>query len=238
MKRVYLTFDMDWADDDVLKYFYDEMFKPNIQEGTLNVTNPSKVLDEIREDGYLELGIHPNFNTLLCNECKEGSLETVVRDLKEIVPEAVSARSHSLVTGSRINKCLYENGIKYVSNYLYQPSVDMSVRCFKDYSRVIQIPFFFEDDMYLMQKTRPSISDYLEKYDAPLVFNFHPIHLFLNSEDLSRYERSKKFYHQYSQLKENRNTTVYGIADFFRDLVAYAREKGYHFSKMKDGLWE
>ena len=157
MKRVYLTFDMDWADDDVLKYFYDEIYMPNIQAGTLNVTNPSN----------LELGIHPNFNTLLCNECKEGNFETVVRDLKEIVPEAVSARSHSLVTGSRINKCLYENGIKYVSNYLYQPSADMSVRCFKDYSGVIQIPFFFEDDMYLMQKTRPSISDYLEKYDAP-----------------------------------------------------------------------
>lgn len=236
---MYLTFDMEWACDGVMKYFYDEIWKRNLLGGgTLNVTNYSNVLDEIRKDGYLELGIHPNFNRLLCNEDAAGNFETVIKDIKEIVPEAVSARSHSLVTGSQINKCLYKSGIRYVSNYVYQPDVNMSVRSFKDVFGITQIPFFFEDDLYLTCKTKLSAYDYLEKYDAPLVFNFHPIHLFLNSENMQRYEAAKKVYGQYEQLKEFRNTTAYGIADFLRDLVAYAREKGYEFSKIKEGAWE
>lgn len=241
MKKVYLIFDMDWACDGVMKYFYDEIWERNLPEGyggTLNVTNYSKVLDEIRKDGYLELGIHPNFNRLLCNEDTDGNFATAIKDLMEIVPDAVSARSHSLVAGSRINQCLYENGIRYASNYFYQPDINMKVRSFKDPSGITQIPFFFEDDLYLTQKTKLSIYDYLEKYDAPLIFNFHPIHLFLNSENLQRYEEAKKVYNEYGKLKRFRNTIAYGIADFFRDLVAYALEKGYGFSKIKEGSWE
>lgn len=239
MRNIYLTFDMDWAIDDVMKYFYDEIYKPNIPGGgTLNVTNYSKILDDIRSDGYLELGIHPNFNRLLCNENTEGSVETVVRELMEIVSEAVSARSHSLVTGSQINKCLYENGIRYVSNYIYKPNTNMSIKAFKDHSGIVQIPFFFEDDVYLMDEERHSVSDYLERYDVPLVFNFHPIHLFLNTENLDRYEAAKRFHNQYEKLKACRNTAAYGIADFFGELVAYACKNGYNFMKIKDGLWE
>ena len=47
MKKIYLTFDMDWADDEMMRFFYDTVCKLDIY-GTLNVTNDSAVLDVIR----------------------------------------------------------------------------------------------------------------------------------------------------------------------------------------------
>jgi len=237
MKKIYLTFDMDWVNDDVLKYFYEQIYRADIQSGVLYVTNYSKFLEDIRKDGWLELGIHPNFNWLLCGEEKHGSIDTIITELKGIVPEAVTARSHSLVTGTQINQCFYEHGIKYVSNYLYEPSGHMRIQCFKDYLGLIHVPFFFEDDIYLMNKVRLSVYDYLEKYDVPLVFNFHPIHLFLNTENRRRYESSKEYYKNYPILKNYRNTMTFGIEDFFRQLVRAAHEKGYEFETISNIEW-
>ncbi len=236
MKKVYLTFDMDWASDDVMKYFYEKICNLNIC-GTLNVTNDTPILDEIRKGGRLELGIHPNFNQLLCNDKKETrSAETIIKNLKDIVPDAVSARSHSLLTSSYINQILYENGIRYESNYFYHPDRKMKVRCFKDYMGLMHIPFFYEDDIYLMSTERNTIMQYLDDYDAPLVFNFHPIHIFLNTENMSRYLSAKKYYHTYNQLKTYRNMNKYGggACDMLEMLVANIHERGYQFRMIKE----
>ena len=66
------------------------------------------------------------------------------------------------------------------------------------------------------------------------VFNFHPIHLFLNSESLERYERIKENYHNFSVLKENVNHDSYGILDFFRELVETVKVQGYQFGKITE----
>lgn len=60
-ERIYLTFDMDWAIDEVLDDFYGLLKKYGLV-GTIHVTHGTKMLDRFRKDGILELGIHPNFN--------------------------------------------------------------------------------------------------------------------------------------------------------------------------------
>lgn len=120
-KDVFLTFDMDWADDGVLKYFHSLICELGIY-GTLHVTHQTPALAEIRKEGRLELGIHPNFNKLLDNtECRGTDFRQKVRELLEIVPEAVCVRSHSLVSGSPVSRCFAENKLKYESNLLYFP---------------------------------------------------------------------------------------------------------------------
>ena len=233
MKNIYMTFDMDWASDDLLKYFYELICSLDIR-GTLNVTNDSYMLDKIRAEGRLELGIHPNFNRMLCGEEKSGNVGTIVDELKKIVPEAVTARSHSLVTGSCIDKCFWDCGIKFVSNYFYCPSEDMRIRCFKDYLGLIHIPYVFADDIFMISRTKRMMDDYLDKFDVPLVFNFHPIHLFLNTEDIGRYAAAKKYYKEYLQLKAYRNTKEDGIEGYFKELVRSAHERGYVFKMLKE----
>ena len=231
MKNIYMTFDMDWACDDVLQYFYEEICRLQIR-GTLNVTNDSRVLNEIRKDGRPELGIHPNFNNLLYNKSENENIDAIIKGLKEIVPEAVTERSHSLVTGSQVNKCLYENGILYESNFFYELSDNIKMNYYEDYMGLKHIPFFFEDDFYLMNKNRKNISDYFQ--GDLLVFNFHPIHLFLNTENVKRYENAKKYYHKYSQLKTCRNMLGWGIRSCFEELVMMAHERGYSFKMLRE----
>lgn len=84
--------------------------------------------------------------------------------------------------------------------------------------------------MYLAEGNGKNPQIYLSnKVKMYRVFNFHPIHLFLNSESLERYEKIKGNYHDFKILKENVNVESYGILDFFKELVEDAKIKGYQF---------
>lgn len=236
-KDIYLTFDMDWASEDVMSYFYDQICEMDVC-GTLHVTNESRVLDSIRKENRLELGIHPNFNGLLQKQ-KGGvestnTLENIVVNLKQIVPEAVSVRSHSLVTGSHISKCFYENGIKYESNILYYPNKDMRISFYKDYMGLIHVPFLFEDDLFLLSRESSLLWYFSQENQNPLVFNFHPIHIFLNTENMERYVLCKKYNNDYLKLKRYANTETEGIKDILNSIVKIARDKGYMFKKISE----
>ncbi len=65
-KEIFLTFDMDWAIDEVLDDFYNLICGLDLC-GTIHVTHKTKFLDKFRQDRErrLECGIHPNFNELL-----------------------------------------------------------------------------------------------------------------------------------------------------------------------------
>lgn len=63
-ETVYLTFDMDWAIDEVLEDFYSLLRKYGLV-GTIHVTHETKMLERFRRDEILDLGIHPNYNSVL-----------------------------------------------------------------------------------------------------------------------------------------------------------------------------
>ncbi len=103
----------------------------------------------------------------------------------------------------------------------------------------VKIPFLFEDDIYLMSPEKRTIEYYLNNtFTAPRVFNFHPIHIFLNSDSMECYENARKYFQDYQKLKCFRNTVTSGIRDYFVTLITIGKEKGYEFLKIKDGNWE
>ena len=61
-----------------------------------------------------ELGIHPNFNPLL--DGKGGSAEYIIDQMLELVPEAVSVRSYSLVQSSRLHELFHRKGLIFDCN--------------------------------------------------------------------------------------------------------------------------
>ena len=50
-----------------------------------------------------------------------------------------------------------------------------------------------QDDAECLYKTKTSISDLL-MHSGIKVFDFHPIHVILNTEDLKRYEQTREFH--------------------------------------------
>ena len=88
-----LTFDIDWAPDWMIEQIAQVLIEKSVKS-TWFVTHQSKAIEKLRQyDDLFELGIHPN----LLNGSTHGKTEDdVLTHLKQIVPEAVSMRTHGL----------------------------------------------------------------------------------------------------------------------------------------------
>lgn len=114
--KIFLTFDIDWCSDEVLSFTLDIIEKNNIK-ATFFVTHETKLLDRMRANPNIELGIHPNFNPLLNGDFRYGkNIDEVVGYYKNIVPEAVSVRSHSLTQSGVIFPIFEKNNLIYECN--------------------------------------------------------------------------------------------------------------------------
>lgn len=237
-KDIFLTFDMDWAVDGVLEDFL-RIVEDNCLKGTLNVTNRTSVLDKPADN--LELGIHPNYNGLLMGNDTKSSYTDILKNVKEIVPEAVTLRSHALSSSSVIVSKYEEFGIQYDLNTFIPAYAGLNIRPYKApaNANVFVLPFIFEDDVYLAQTEQNSPEFFLsDKFTAPRIFNFHPIHLFLNTDQIATYEHARPYYKDYKMLRTFVNEKNYGIRDFFLELVSAAKFDGWNFKKISEGDWK
>ena len=233
--RIYLTFDMDWACDELMNFLYN-LLEENGLSATVNITNDFAFMEKYKKNERIDLGIHPNFNRLIDGIAGGGvnDKKSLMEQCKRVVPNAVVVRSHALFSSTPVTKIFYDYGIRYELNCYLEPCKGMCIYPWFLHG-VLQIPFFYEDDIYLMGRSRNKPAFYLDHtIKMYRVFNFHPIHLFLNSESLERYERIKENYHNFSVLKENVNHDSYGILDFFRELVETVKVQGYQFGKITE----
>jgi len=65
--KIFLTFDLDWCSDEVLCYTLEIIEKYDIK-ATFFITHYTPLLEKIRKNSNIELGIHPNFNYLLSRD--------------------------------------------------------------------------------------------------------------------------------------------------------------------------
>ena len=87
--KLFLTFDVDWCSDEVLSYTLDIVEKYDINS-TFFITHQTALLDRMRENPKIELGIHPNFNPLLNGDFQYGrSIREVIEFYKKIVLELI-----------------------------------------------------------------------------------------------------------------------------------------------------
>ena len=66
----------------------------------------------------------------------------------------------------------------------------------------------------------PSITDVVRSGDGVKVFDFHPIHIFLNTECISRYERTRKI-HQYASTLLHQRYQGYGARNMLKEILLY-----------------
>jgi hypothetical protein len=218
--RTFLTFDIDWAHDAVIEEAANMVEAAGVP-ATWFVTHDTPVLARLRANPVFELGIHPNFLPLLMqgNPANGATAEEVVDRLLAIVPEARSVRSHSLIQSGRLLELFRDKGLTHEANAFIPETSAMALRPWVDWFGMIKVPYFWEDDFWCdagaggdlrALQARPGIRGY----------DFHPIHVFLNTETLSRYEGARNSFRDPEGLRQHRNAESPGVADMLRGLLA------------------
>jgi len=218
--KVFLTFDIDWATDEVLNHNLDLLEDRNLK-GTFFVTHKTPVLERIRENENLELGIHPNFNFLLSGDHRYGkTFQKVIDYYLEMVPDAVSVRSHCLVQSSPILSYFKSLGLKQDLNLYLPKNSGIEAKPFEDWNfGLTRMPHFWEDDLHITYKDDWNTENYLNSPGLK-IFDFHPIHLFLNTEKLEQYNSCRGIFQDFEILQKKVNKSTYGTKDFFVDLTS------------------
>lgn len=190
--KLFLTLDIDWANDDVINHSIDIIEERDVS-ATWFITHETPVLERIRNNKKFELGIHPNFNFLLDGNPKNGSNASEVIDrLMGIVPEATSVRSHFMTQSSYLMTLFKEKGLTHECNHFIPEQAAIELKPWLHWGGINKIPYFWEDDVACLSKKNSTISN-LKKRSGLKVFDFHPIHIFLNTESMSRYDQCRGF---------------------------------------------
>jgi hypothetical protein len=189
--RLLLTFDLDWAHDEVIADTIELVEEAGVA-ATWFVTHDTPVLDRLRANPRFELGLHPNFNPLLNGDPAMGATaEEVIDRLLAVVPEARSVRSHSLVQGGRILELFRKKGLTHDCNVFIPEQSGASLRPWIDWFGMVRVPYFWEDDFWCAAPRKAGLAELLAR-DGLHAFDFHPIHLYLNTEHLDRYEGARE----------------------------------------------
>ncbi len=186
MKTV-ITIDIDWAPDEVLEHTLELFAKTGIP-CTLFATHATELLRGLDRQQF-EIGVHPNFNPLLNG--KNEKPEIIIERLGKMFPQARGIRSHSSFISNVLVEMFGQMGYEYESNVClpYSRSLEMLPL----WNDLIRIPFNWED--YLHFSYGRSFSSFGLDFSADVnILNFHPVHVFLNTETRDRYDGAKNFY--------------------------------------------
>lgn len=219
--RVFLTLDIDWAHDEVLAESIDRVEAAGVA-ATWFVTHDTPLLARLRANPAFELGIHPNFNPLLAGDTRAAdSAEAVLRRLLALVPEARSVRSHSMTQSTGLLDMFRQAGLTHDCNHFVPHQAGIALRPWALWHGLTKVPYFWEDDLACAYGTA------LPPADSPAlaglqVYDFHPIHVFLNTEDLDRYERTRPLHRQPAELRAHRHAGA-GVRTWLDQLLQGAR---------------
>lgn len=205
--RFFLTFDVDWAHDDVIRDTYQLVSDAGVAS-TWFVTHDTPSLDLLRSDPNVELGIHPNFNKLLEGDSSNGSsVEDVLEKVLEVVPDARSVRAHSLMQSSRILDCYAAYGLTHDATHIVDRRAVESLSPWLHWNGITRVPLIWEDDLAFIEDPGcPKLDVHESTLQQSKIrqINFHPIHVFLNTEHNARYESSRAVHHEPTQLISER----------------------------------
>lgn len=225
-----ITFDIDWAPDWCIEQVSQMLIEKEIK-ATWFITHDSPAIRKLSKYGDLfELGIHPNFQP---DSTQGRNPQEVMKNLMRFLPQAVSVRTHGLIQSSHLLKMMREQfGIQFdVSILLYKtPNIVPHTIYTSKNSPIIRIPFFWEDDTE-MSVPNPLFSFSEKKYHLPglKIFNFHIIHLILNSFSLEGYQNCKKLTPQINNLTENMVNPFInhktGTYTLFNEMIEYMIKK-------------
>ena len=213
--KIFLTFDIDWAEDFIIEDCL-SLIEPFNIKSTWFITHKSKIIKKLEKNSNIELGLHPNFNPLIEEKDSRINANDILQKYLNYVPNAVSVRSHSLVHSERLYDLFLSKGLNRICNVFLPLSSDLQIAPYKLWDDGIMIPHCFQDNVFLKTNySFPTINNFGTQL---IVLNFHPIHLFLNTENLARYEKTRKFHKDPVRLIDYR-FKGFGLRNLFTKLI-------------------
>ena len=180
-----ITLDLDWASDAAIDAVAALLREAGVP-ATWFVTHESAAVERLRAEEAFELGIHPNF---LSGSTHGDAVADVLDHCMGLVPEATAMRTHALVQSTPILAEVLSRTPIRVDASLFLPHAEnvRPVRYRWRGATLVRVPYVWEDDVELENGTLADGVDAL--LDAPglKVFDFHPTHVFLNSNSMERY---------------------------------------------------
>lgn len=219
-----ITIDVDWAPDWAIEEVANVLIANNVK-ATWFITHDSQ---EIRNlfIPLFGIGLHPNF--------EEGSTQgknhkEVMRHLKRIVPHAKPIRTHGLVQSSRLLQMMREEFDILHDASLFLPEIPNIIPqeiFFRRLKRDRYVSTFLGEDDVEMHRPEPCFSLTCNEYHVRelKIFNFHPVHIVLNSSDMNICYSCKRHIDitkcSHSDLQPYHNTG-YGTGTFFKEIVKF-----------------
>ena len=180
-----ITIDIDWASDEIVDHVSSILLSKKVK-ATWFITHDSPSIRQLTDyPETFELGLHPNFRA---DSSQGSSPDRAMRYLRRILPHSGLVRTHGLVQSTRLlAELVTRYGITVdISLCLYNtPLITPHEIWFaKGEKSLLRIPYFWEDD-YELNAPAPCWSFHTERYQCRglKVFNFHPVHIALNSKD-------------------------------------------------------
>lgn len=219
--KPFISFDIDWAHDEVIFDVFSLVSKYQL-DTTWMVTHKTDLLDDLFKSRKCELGIHPNFNYLLEGDFRLGnSAQEIVDGVMSIVPKAKVVRSHSVCQSSRISEIFSLAGILVETNDYIPASQVSLIQPWTLPNGITKAPYFFSDELACLTSTPDNLS--LVSRQGLRIFDFHPIHVFLNTESLDRYERTRPLHQNPRELIKHRYEG-YGTRSRLIELLELCRQ--------------
>lgn len=214
----FLSIDIDWAHDAILQYTIDILSRYAIPV-TWFATHDTEILKQISDNTNFEIGIHPNFNNLLNQADNSLCPRKVMDQMCSFVPNAKITRSHSLTQNSYLLDLFASYNINYESNLFIPSYSKISLKPWRHWNGLTRLPYLWEDDVSCVLDSQQTlgIKDTL-KLPGLKIFDFHPIHIYLNTETLERYEQTRFCHNNPTALRDYR-FSGYGTCDRLYDLL-------------------
>ncbi len=224
-----LTSDVDFVSDAVLERAY-EPFKS--LPLTIFMTGKSEFLNNsvLREINW-ELQPHPNF---CCGSTHGKNIKEVFASIENFSGAKTGFRCHRYFSSNDIEEEFSKRGFCYSSNICTDLEL---VSPFMDRCGIMQFPVFMEDGGFLKYHGTPHIDFIAKKFskEGVYVFNFHPIHLALNSCDFSAIRNLKDSLTtaEYSAMTsddiDKYSNKRYGMMNFLQKLLDFAKKNSIEF---------
>ena len=217
----HLTFDIDWAPDASIAICLDMLERCEVK-GTFFATHRTDMNQEIVLRGH-ELGIHPNF---LTGSTHGNNVSSIIETCLEFAPQARYIRTHSLFQSSRLLYQVFQSFPQLTTDLsLFMHRASHVQRCEWNFGGVSfqRVLYNWEDDA---EFHNPDFDHATPAFFGNLtIYDFHPIHVDLNSRDHVPYEKLKEslgskpmFQATADELKSCRNPGP-GTCDFLASVV-------------------
>lgn len=215
-----ITIDMDWAPDWMINYVLDIIGK-NKKPIHWFLTNKSKLLKKRKLKNFY-YGLHPNVGNDIMSI---PNIEKKILKLKKILPKSELIRTHGNVTSTNLSIVL-SKFFKYDFSNFQPRNTKLRAHAVSWYDRpILNISYNWEDSFEATKKVKYfDIKENFFKKNDFIIFNFHPVHIYLNTYNYGLYSKLKKKLGKIQgwlpeDLEKHRNKKPVGSEIFFRQLL-------------------